>query len=82
MPLHDGFQIALRFRDLAVEIFVGDQGDPEFWKRLLREVPMIDVVIDDDDGDFLAVAGVVVPAESLDQQVFIQEQGGDAGAFQ
>ena len=29
------------------EIFVGDQGDPEFWKRLLREVPMIDVVIDD-----------------------------------
>jgi hypothetical protein len=29
------------------EIFIGDQGDPEFWKRFLQTSPRIDVVIDD-----------------------------------
>lgn len=31
----------------SVEIFIGDQADPEFWKRFRKEVPKVDVVIDD-----------------------------------
>jgi cephalosporin hydroxylase len=30
-----------------VTIFIGDQGDPRFWESFRREVPHIDVVIDD-----------------------------------
>jgi hypothetical protein len=35
------------FEDDQVQIFIGDQGDPEFWSRFVSEVPAIDVVIDD-----------------------------------
>jgi Methyltransferase domain len=28
-------------------VFIGDQSDPEFWKRFLREVPSFDIVLDD-----------------------------------
>jgi 23S rRNA U2552 (ribose-2'-O)-methylase RlmE/FtsJ len=31
----------------GVHIFIGDQSDPEFWKRFVREVPKIDIVVDD-----------------------------------
>lgn len=31
----------------GVRVFIGDQADPEFWKRFLSEVPKLDVVIDD-----------------------------------
>ena len=31
----------------GVRIFVGDQGDRSFWKRFKKEVPFVDVVIDD-----------------------------------
>jgi cephalosporin hydroxylase len=31
----------------SVEIFIGDQSDPEFWKDFVQKVPRIDVVIDD-----------------------------------
>lgn len=30
-----------------VGVFIGDQADPEFWRKFLSEVPDIDVVIDD-----------------------------------
>ncbi len=35
------------YADERVSIFVGDQGDPEFWRRFLSEVPVIDIVVDD-----------------------------------
>jgi hypothetical protein len=35
------------YEDDRTRIFIGDQGDPEFWSRFLAEVPAIDVVIDD-----------------------------------
>jgi hypothetical protein len=28
-------------------VFIGDQSDPDFWRRFLREVPEVDIVIDD-----------------------------------
>ncbi|MBO0729486.1 MAG: class I SAM-dependent methyltransferase [Acidimicrobiaceae bacterium] len=31
----------------GVRIFIGDQADPEFWRRFLSEVPALDVVVDD-----------------------------------
>jgi cephalosporin hydroxylase len=30
-----------------VRVFIGDQGDPDFWRQFLREVPRIDIVVDD-----------------------------------
>ncbi len=31
----------------GIDIFIGDQADPSFWKRFVREVPRVDIVIDD-----------------------------------
>jgi hypothetical protein len=30
-----------------IDVFIGDQADPTFWRRLLTEIPQIDVLIDD-----------------------------------
>jgi hypothetical protein len=35
------------YEDLGVQIFIGDQADRLFWKRFKRDVPNIDIVIDD-----------------------------------
>lgn len=45
-----GIDIEERCRKYAadrVEIFIGDQADPRFWASFVREVPRLDVVIDD-----------------------------------
>jgi cephalosporin hydroxylase len=34
-------------RDKGFEIFIGDQGSPEFWHNFYREVGSVDVVLDD-----------------------------------
>jgi len=31
----------------GTRVFVGDQSDPTFWKKFIREVPAVDIVIDD-----------------------------------
>jgi hypothetical protein len=31
----------------SVRVFIGDQSDRDFWKRVKREVPVLDIVIDD-----------------------------------
>lgn len=36
-----------RFEAPGIEISIGDQGDPDFWKEFLSRCPQIDVVIDD-----------------------------------
>ena len=38
---------AKKLESYGFEIFIGDQGDPSFWKRLFLEVGMVDVIIDD-----------------------------------
>ena len=35
------------YEDEGIRIFIGDQADPDFWERFVREVPRIDVVVDD-----------------------------------
>jgi cephalosporin hydroxylase len=35
------------YEDERTKIFVGDQGDQAFWKRLKDEVPIVDIVVDD-----------------------------------
>ena len=36
-----------RFEDERIKILIGDQSDPAFWSEFIRNVPEIDVVIDD-----------------------------------
>ena len=35
------------YEDETVKIFIGDQADAEFWQAFKREVPLLDIVIDD-----------------------------------
>lgn len=35
------------YEDEQVKIFIGDQADPEFWRAFKREVPTLDIIIDD-----------------------------------
>ncbi len=35
------------YEEPGVEIFIGDQADPDFWKRFISQVPRVDIVIDD-----------------------------------
>ena len=35
------------YEDDTVKVFVGDQADRSFWQRFKKEVPVIDIVIDD-----------------------------------
>ena len=35
------------YEDDTVKVFIGDQADRSFWKRFKKEVPVIDIVIDD-----------------------------------
>jgi methyltransferase family protein len=39
------------YEEGPIRIFIGDQGDPEFWRGFRREVPAVDVVIDDGGHD-------------------------------
>lgn len=36
-----------QFEDEKTSIFIGDQADPEFWRRIKEKVPLLDIVIDD-----------------------------------
>lgn len=38
---------ALKWRDHGFEIYIGDQGDPNFWDILLKEIGQIDGFLDD-----------------------------------
>ena len=37
----------LKYANDRVKIFIGDQGDPAFWQEFLRQVPRVDVLVDD-----------------------------------
>jgi hypothetical protein len=38
---------AAKWRDSGFEIFIGDQGDPEFWRKTLKEIGDFDALLDD-----------------------------------
>jgi hypothetical protein len=47
----------------GVQVFIGDQGDREFWKRFREQVPAIDIVVD--DGSHIAEHQIVTFEELL-----------------
>ena len=36
-----------KFEDNTTKVFIGDQGDRDFWKRFKEQVPNVDIIIDD-----------------------------------
>jgi hypothetical protein len=39
--------VCKKYESDRISIFIGDQGDRQFWKKLKKEVPEIDILIDD-----------------------------------
>jgi hypothetical protein len=40
-------EACLQYADQSTRIFIGDQGDREFWRAFRAEVPKLDIVVDD-----------------------------------
>jgi hypothetical protein len=38
---------AIRWKEYGFEIFIGDQGDPNFWHAIQKEIGSIDIILDD-----------------------------------
>jgi hypothetical protein len=54
---------ATKWRDSGFEIFIGDQGDPAFWKSVLAEIGPFDALID--DGGHQSFQQIVTATEAL-----------------
>lgn len=54
---------ATKWRESGFEIFIGDQGDPEFWKTTLREIGNFDALLD--DGGHQSFQQIVTAIEAI-----------------
>jgi hypothetical protein len=54
---------ATKWRESGFEIFIGDQGDPEFWKTTMREIGKFDALLD--DGGHQSFQQIVTAIESI-----------------
>ena len=54
---------AQRWRDSGFEIFIGDQGDPNFWRETLRDIGHFDALLD--DGGHQSFQQMVTAVEAL-----------------
>ena len=54
---------ATKWRENGFEIFIGDQGDPEFWKTTLREIGNFDALLD--DGGHQSFQQIVTAIEAI-----------------
>ena len=54
---------AIKWRESGFEIFIGDQGDPEFWKTTLREIGNFDALLD--DGGHQSFQQIVTAIEAI-----------------
>lgn len=52
-----------RWRDYGFEIYIGDQGDPEFWRDTLPKIGRFDVLLD--DGGHQSFQQIVTLTESI-----------------
>ena len=52
-----------RYEDERTRVFIGDQGDREFWREFRQQVPDVDIVID--DGGHLPQQQIVTMEETL-----------------
>jgi len=43
----DILEACMAFKDVGIEVFIGDQADRSFWTRVKNAVPRIDILIDD-----------------------------------
>ena len=54
---------ANRWKDFGFEIYIGDQGDPEFWTNTLKEIGSFDVLLD--DGGHQSFQQIVTTTEAI-----------------
>jgi hypothetical protein len=54
---------AAKWRESGFEIFIGDQGDPEFWKTTLREIGNFHALLD--DGGHQSFQQIVTAIEAI-----------------
>ena len=54
---------AAKWRESGFEIFIGDQGDPEFWKKTLKEIGEFDALLD--DGGHQSFQQIVTAIEAI-----------------
>jgi hypothetical protein len=54
---------AIKWRESGFEIFIGDQGDPEFWKKTLKEIGEFDALLD--DGGHQSFQQIVTAIETI-----------------
>jgi hypothetical protein len=54
---------AIKWREHGFDIFIGDQSDPNFWKRFFSEVGRIDILLD--DGGHTNKQQIITCAESF-----------------
>jgi hypothetical protein len=54
---------AAKWRESGFEIFIGDQGNPEFWKKTLREIGEFDALLD--DGGHQSFQQIVTAIEAI-----------------
>jgi hypothetical protein len=67
-----------------IDIFIGDQGDPQFWRSFLEQVPRIDIVIDDGGHSAhhqIATLKAVLPVISPGGLYICEDSHGGAHAF-
>ena len=54
---------ANKWKDFGFEIYIGDQGDPDFWNRTLKQIGEFDVLLD--DGGHQSFQQIVTTTEAL-----------------
>ena len=54
---------ATKWRESGFDIFIGDQGDPEFWRKSLREIGEFDALLD--DGGHQSFQQIVTAIETI-----------------
>jgi hypothetical protein len=54
---------SVKWREFGFEIFIGDQGDPEFWKKTLKEIGNFDALLD--DGGHQSFQQIVTAIEAI-----------------
>jgi hypothetical protein len=54
---------SIKWREFGFEIFIGDQGDPEFWKKTLKEIGDFDALLD--DGGHQSFQQIVTAIEAI-----------------
>jgi hypothetical protein len=72
------------YEENRTKVFIGDQECPEFWKNVTRQVPQIDILIDDGGHtpeQQIATLGVMLQHLSQDGVYIVEDVGGGDNPF-